>query len=169
MEQEIVKSAMTLSGVILSLVPVMIGGLLAMGGALSGTLLTYYLNEKSKRNTLKRENLEKLLSAANRTEHWLDEYKNTKFGVYKKDIGPSPLSEVKYLSKLYVNELEEEVLNLSLVAANYFSLIAACHLKKLETGAIPDSFITDYTPIINNLVDAISVLVDKAGEIANDI
>ena len=169
MAQEIVQSTMTLTSIILSLVPVMIGGLLAIGGALSGTLLTYFLNEKSKRKALKRDKLEKLLNATNRTQHWLDEYKNTKFGIYEKDIGSSPIYEVKYLAKLYVKELNPEVTRLSLVSAQYFSLIASCHKQKLETGSIPSSFIENYTPIINELTEAISELIDRAGEISDAI
>jgi hypothetical protein len=149
MEQEITKIAVTFSGVIVSLIPVIIGGFLAIGGALSGTLLTYFLNEKSQRKLLKRKNIENLLNAANRAEHWLDEYKNTKFGLYTKDIGPSPIAEVKYLNKLYVHELNAEVTRLALVSAQYFSLIASCYKSKLETGSIPDSFLTEYEPIIN--------------------
>ena len=169
MEQEIAKSTVTLSGVLVSLVPVIIGGLLAIGGALSGTLLTYFLNEKSQHKALKRMNIEKLLDAANRTEHWLDEYKNTKLGQCEKDIGPSPISEVKYLNKLYVTELDSEVSRLSLVASQYFSLIASCHKIKIETGSIPSSFLTDYEPIINELTFSISELVDKAGELSRAI
>ena len=169
MEEDIAKSAVTLSGILVSLFPVMIGGLLAIGGALTGTLLTYFLSERSKRKAMKREKLEQLLCAANRTEHWLDEYKNTKLGVYEKDIGSSPIAEVKYLNELYLNELDTEVINFSLVAAEYTSLIAACHFEKQKAGVIPSNFIDEYTPIIKKLTRATSLLVEKAGKVARDI
>ena len=106
---------------------------------------------------------------AHKTEHWLDEYKNTKCGLYEKDIGPSPISEVKYLSELYIIELKLEVASLAVVSAKYFSLIASCHSEQLKNGKIPDTFLEDYTPIINELTSSISDLVKKAGHVAEQI
>lgn len=169
MEQEAIKSAATFSSAILTLAPVIVGGLLAIGGALSGTLLTYLLTQRAQRKKLKREKLEQLLSAANRTEHWLDEYKNTKLDNIEKDIGASPISEVEYLSALYVKELAMEVSLLSLATAKYFKLVANSHAKRLETGSIPKEFIEGYKVIYPELSLSISNLVKKAAEVADEL
>lgn len=159
----------TMTATLIQLAPVIIGGLLAIGGAFAGTFLTYYLKNKNDERALKRDKLEQILLAANEAEHWLDEYKNKQFLKNEKDIGASPISKVNNLSTLYVPELKHEVSAVSLASAKYFKLIAECQLKRIETGKIPDYFIEKYTPIIKELIASISKLVAKAGTIANNL
>ena len=169
MEHELAEKTLESSSVIASLLPVAIGGLLAIGGAFSGTLLTYLLNQRSQRKKIKREKLEQLLSAANKTEHWLDQYKNTSLRGIEENIGPSPISEVEYLSALYVNELSLEVTRLSYTAAKYFEFIATTNSKRLETGSIPGDFVEKYKPIYGELSQALSALLKKARQVASEI
>ena len=63
MDHEAVSAVTTSSSVWTTLAPVITGGMLAIGGALTGSLLAYFLNQRTQRKTLKREKLEQLLCA----------------------------------------------------------------------------------------------------------
>lgn len=169
MENESVKSGIDLYQVLVGLIPVIVGGFLAVIGTFSGSVLTYYLNRKEKRGELKREKLEQLMIASNRTAQWLDDYKSSKFLMEKKDLGINPIEEVKYLSALYFRELHDEVLSLTAASATYFSLITKCHVEQLKTGNIPSLFLENLPAIYAQLIEANSNLLKKASTLAEHL
>lgn len=169
MENESVISGIDLYQVLVGLIPVIVGGFLAVIGTFSGSVLTYYLNRKEKRGELKREKLEQLMIASNRTAQWLDDYKNSKFLKEKSDLGINPIEEVKYLSALYFRELHDEVLSLTAASATYFSLITKCHVEQLRTGSIPNMFLENYQTVYVQLMDANSNLLKKASKLVEQL
>jgi len=164
-----IKDSHDMFQILISLIPVIAGGFVAIIGALSGSLLTYFLNLKSKQIEIKREKLEKLVIAANRTEKWLDDYKNTKFLQNNLDLGLNPIEEVRYLSALYFRQLNSEVVKLSKASNKYISLIAECHVDQLKTGSIPNTFLEKFGTVYGDVVEANSNLLKKASEIATNM
>jgi hypothetical protein len=163
------QSAKSLADALVELAPVLVGAFLAIIGTFSGSLLTYHLNKKEKKLLLKREKLEQLLIASNRTEKWLSDYRNSKFLNEKTDLGINPIEEVKYLSALYFKELHNEVVNLSAASNKYFTLIAECHVEQLKTGSIPQKFLESYKPIYAHLSEANSTLLKEASKLAEKL
>jgi len=163
------KPIMTIGSVLLNLVPVIIGGLLATGGAFAGAFLTYKLNQKASKDKIKREKLEQLANAAYRTIHWLDEHKNVNLFKKSKDIGSSPISEVEYLAKLYIPELGQEVANLLVSSSEMVSFIVSCNLFVHENGSFPDDFVEKYKPLYENLLSATQKLIERASVVAGEL
>jgi hypothetical protein len=159
----------TIGSVLLNLVPVIIGGLLATGGAFAGAFLTHRFNQKASKDKIKREKLEQLANAAYRTIHWLDEHKDVNLFKKSKEIGSSPIFEVEYLSKLYIPELRKEVAKVSVSSAEMVSFIVSCKLFVHENGSFPTDFVEKYSPLYGNLLSATQELIERATIVAGEL
>ena len=96
---------------IAKLVPVVIGGLLAVCGGLLGQFFTHRLTSQRERRTLRRERLESLVKALYAHSQWLDEKHNSMLHRKEDQDRISPLDEVKMLQILYFPELAHETIS----------------------------------------------------------
>ena len=167
--EENTNQAISIIQLVSSSIPVLVGGFLAIGGTLVGTYLNSFINSRVKKKDLKREKIEQLLAAVSKTEHWLDSYKQSVLTNDIKPLGEYPLYSVKYLSSLYANELKNEVSEFSYVAAKLYTLIAEARLGFINSGSIPETFLTGYKPICDDLLSTKSKLLEKAGRVINEM
>jgi hypothetical protein len=93
-------------------VPVVIGGLLAIGGGVAAQLITHVLAEKREYRTLRRQRLESLLRALYAHSQWLeDRFQALLFRDITHDA-PLPLDEAQVIQVLYFPELAEDLSNI---------------------------------------------------------
>ena len=86
-------------------IPVVIGGLLAVGGGIAGQFITHRLTETREKTKLRRERLEALVKALYAHEQWLDAKRNTMVFRNEDHDTPSPLDEARMLQALHFPEL----------------------------------------------------------------
>ncbi|MBN8449332.1 MAG: hypothetical protein J0M13_10060 [Candidatus Accumulibacter sp.] len=91
-------------------VPVVIGGLLAIGGGLIGHFVTHHLTSEREQSTRRRERLESLVKALYAHSQWLDDKRNSMIFRNEDHDAPSPLYEARMLQGLHFPELAEEIL-----------------------------------------------------------
>jgi hypothetical protein len=90
-------------------VPVVIGGLLAVGGGIAGQFFTHRLTESREKTKLRRERLEDLVKALYAHEQWLDAKRNTMIFRNEDHETPSPLDEARMLQALHFPELAQSL------------------------------------------------------------
>lgn len=90
-------------------IPVVIGGLLAVGGGLIGQVATHRLTAKREQAKLRRERLESLVKALYAHYQWLDDKLTQLLFRSGAHDTPSPLDEVRMIQALYFPELSDEV------------------------------------------------------------
>jgi len=90
-------------------IPVVIGGLLAVGGGLIAQVATHRLTAKRERAKIRRERLESLVKALFAHYQWLDDKSTHILFRSGSHDTPSPLDDVRMIQALYFPELSDEV------------------------------------------------------------
>ncbi|HEY8888018.1 MAG TPA: hypothetical protein VIM35_06000 [Gallionella sp.] len=90
-------------------IPVVIGGLLAVGGGFAGQFFTHRLTESREKAKLQRERLEALVKALYAHDQWLDAKRNTMIFRNEDHETPSPLDEARMLQALHFPELAQSL------------------------------------------------------------
>ena len=105
-----------------SLLPVVVGGLLTMGGAVIGGLVTLGVtllqqwHDDKKRKAVK---FEELVSALYEHYHWLDKAKNIRVFNNEGELGISPIARVLAITTAYFPDLDGKVRELDIAADGY--------------------------------------------------
>jgi len=90
-------------------IPVVVGGILAIGGGIVGHLVTHHLTGKREWDKFRRERLESLVKSLYAHEQWLLTKHNTLIFRNEDHDTPSPLDEARMLQALHFPELLEEL------------------------------------------------------------
>jgi hypothetical protein len=94
-------------GEIVQAVPVVIGGLLAVGGGVIAQIATHWLSISRDERNFRRERLEQLVKALFTHQVWLeDKFQAMVFRLEDHNV-PDPLNEVRMLQALHFPELSE--------------------------------------------------------------
>ncbi|AQG98364.1 hypothetical protein A9R05_05640 [Burkholderia sp. KK1] len=92
-----------------TLVPVVIGGVLAVGGGALGQALTHTFTASREAKKARAERLERLATAVWAHSTWLDEKMNDVIFRGVEHVGPDPLDEARMLGSLYFPELGTQI------------------------------------------------------------
>jgi hypothetical protein len=96
---------MTTTGSDLSLLPVIVGGLLTLGGvaiATASSVILDVLRARRDRRTRRGEKFEELVAAIYEYDHWLESLRNAQ--IFEQDISPrkpSPFAKIEAISAVY--------------------------------------------------------------------
>jgi hypothetical protein len=96
-------------GEIAQAIPVVVGGLLAVGGGVMAQVVTHRLALSREERNLRRERLEALVKALYAHNQWLDERLSIMVFRNEDHDKPSPLDEVRMIQALHFPELATEV------------------------------------------------------------
>ena len=158
----------TLVSVLLNMLPVIIGGLLTAVGGFMASVILHRLSKKTSRINLKREKLEQLIRAVYAMKNWLEEKENMDLFDKTKDLGESPMSDIKTISNLYIPELKKEVNKFSMAVIDYRKWILDGRKKKLS-NQLTSEYTKTLEPIYSNLLVTMLALTNKASDIMKEI
>jgi hypothetical protein len=128
-------------GEVAQAIPVVIGGLLAVGGGVIAQVITHWLSISRDERNLRRERLEQLVKALFAHQEWLDERRSVMIFRNEDHDKPNPMNEVQMIQALHFPELRTEILLLSDTEMPLLSFILnqrAAHIKN------PANFIQQY-------------------------
>ena len=91
-------------------IPVVVGGLLAVGGGLLGQVMTHRLTLKREHSKLQRERLETFVKALYAHSQWLDDKRNTMIFANQDHDVASPLDEARMIQALHFPDLSDAIL-----------------------------------------------------------
>src|SRR5262245_11325220 len=111
----------TIGSVLASVVPVIVGGVMALVG---GAGMQWYLHREKtteERKVRRAAKFEELITSLYDFDHWLLQQKNIRVFGEKSEVGPSPLSKVQAIVSLYFPQFTERVRELAEGAGKYES------------------------------------------------
>jgi hypothetical protein len=150
-----------------SLLPVVVGGLLAMGGGVIGFIGSVILGvmqsqrEKQKRRA---DKFEEFVSALYEYEQWMDTQKNVRCYGENLPLGISPLAKAEAIAAIYFPSCSEKIKELERASLAYSAWMARSAMKRLD-GRISElntGFDEVYQPFYRNL----AAVLDEARKIA---
>lgn len=94
---------------LLALLPVLLGGLLALSGGVLGQMITHRLTKAREAESLRRQKGEAFVKALYSHMQWIDEKRTTMVMNLKDHDTPAPLDEARMLQRLYFPELASEL------------------------------------------------------------
>lgn len=144
-------------------IPVVIGGLLAVGGGVVTQLVTNHLTITREEHNYRRERLEALVKALFANDQWL-ENRHTMLLFRNQDYdNPSPLDEVRMLMALHFPELGEEVVAVTQAQKPLLDFVYKQKIAQLQdTKAWIESFDNQpYLEAYAGYSKAVSLLVMK--------
>jgi hypothetical protein len=143
-------------GMLVFLLPVIVGGLIGVLGGLAGAGYGSRLSEHRDYKSKRREKLEALVTAAYELDVWFKREENAYFWDGPDNFEPSPLSSIQTIALLYFPELQPESDALSLAAKSYRMWLIEGRQKKLQNNPqlVPQDHLaalaTVYQPFLNN-------------------
>jgi hypothetical protein len=101
------------------LLPVIVGGGIAIIGGLVGPPFLHYLQQKAEKKRRRAEKFEELVATLYEHEHWLREITDVRlFGGEVRNV-VSPMAKVKAISTVYFPEFEGQITDLNVIATQY--------------------------------------------------
>lgn len=97
----------------MSLLPVLLGGLLALSGGVVGQLITHRLAKSRESETLRPQKAEAFVKALYDHMHWLEEKRTTMVMKLEDHDSPPPIDEARMIQRLYFPELASELKTVS--------------------------------------------------------
>ena len=104
---------------LISLIPVAVGGGLALAGAIGGGLLSHWMKTRTEKANRRAEKFEEILVALFDHKHWLSQMNSHRaFGGDKLE-SMSPAAKIRAISSLYFPEFKDMIIALDLAADQY--------------------------------------------------
>ena len=125
----------------MDIIPVIVGGLLAVAGGLSSQLVIHWLSVRRDKSKLKRERIEQFVESVFDHSEWvLERHQTMVFRAERYDY-PDPLNKAKMLRSLYFPSLSKELAAVQQETVKLTKITNALHMKHL---ADPKSFIQNF-------------------------
>ncbi|MFN4042668.1 hypothetical protein [Limnobacter sp.] len=159
----------SLSQVLITLAPVLVGGVIAITGGVLGSILSHWMKTSSERKDRKRQKLEEIVALTFEVGHWLEKQRDYFWWGKEKVVGVSPIDSCKSLTSLYFPELKEPMLAFSNHAIDLNKWVITGGQNKTEAGAIRQEYIDSYTAVYKPFHQSHMAFVDKAAEVIREL
>jgi hypothetical protein len=113
-------------------VPVVIGGLLAVGGGVIAQIVTHRLAVRREQANLRRERLESLVKALYGHQRWIEEKLQIVVFENEDHRAPAPIDEARMLQTLYFPELQEAVCAMLDAQVQMLKFIGEQHVARMR-------------------------------------
>jgi hypothetical protein len=115
-----------------TLLPVLVGGAIALAGSCVGPWLLETRKEKSDLRTLRAEKFEELVKAVYELDHWLDRARDRALGGATGEPTVSPFGKVEAISAIYFPDFAPFVVDLEQCTNKYVSWIAHADFDRVS-------------------------------------
>lgn len=159
----------TLTQVLLTLMPVIIGGVIAIAGGVLGTVLSHLFKTSTDRRERRRAKLEEIVTLTFEVEQWLERQKDYFWWAKQPAVGVSPLDRCRPMTELYFPELQEPMSKFWKSAVNMNQWILAGGQDKSKTGAVSQSHIDSYPQVYEPFHRSHMELINRAAEVMREI
>lgn len=155
---------------IIKVLPVVVGGLLAIGGGIASQFLMHHLTGRRELKKVRRERLETLVKSVYAHEQWLDEKRTRMIFRLEEHDAPSPIDEARMLQALYFPELARKMLSIQQAHIPMLQFIHEQYLKHMQDKKL---FISEwdqkpfnhqyqiYLDATNSLVEAVRSMLNE--------
>lgn len=127
-------TAPEIAPILISLIPVVVGGCLALAGAIGGGLLSHWLKTRADRANRRAEKYEELLVSIFDHKHWLAQMNSHRAFGGAEPESMSPAAKIRAISSLYFPEFKDKVVALDLAADKYELSMFDAGKERLQNG-----------------------------------
>jgi hypothetical protein len=117
------------------LLPVVIGGLIAIVGGLVGPTFVDRVKAKTERQRRRAEKFEELVLALYEHRHWMERARVIRVFSDNDVVEASPIAKVETISAIYFPEFREQISNLDILADRYELWMIEARRKRLHNVA----------------------------------
>jgi hypothetical protein len=151
-----------------SLLPVVVGGLLTMGGGVVGFIgsaIRDFMRERKERARRRADKFEELVGAVYELDHWLDKQRDISFGTIEDTLGVSPFAKLQAISAVHFPTLDPLIKALQTGVAKYTLWNAKTLVSRIagELRSLPP----DYQEAIKPYTDARDSLLETLTKLAH--
>ncbi len=163
-------STQTLAQVMLTLMPVIVGGVIAIAGGILGSVFSHLLKTSSDRRERRRMKLEEIVTLTFEVEQWIERQRDY-FWWDKQPpvIGGSPLDKCRPMISLYFPELREPMLTFWISAVNLNQWIVAGGQERSNTGAVSQAHRDNYPQVYEPFHRSHMAFIDRAAEVMREL
>jgi hypothetical protein len=148
-----------------SLIPVIVGGLLAIAGGAVTTVLLHAMRTKTEKKNKRAEKYEELVAAIYEYDHWLDKRRDVRVFGEEGKLTPSPFAKMHAISTAYFPQFEDEIHELEIAVDQYELWMAKASQKRIA-GEPPQSyaanFMDNYGPYLSKRHELLQALKEFA-------
>lgn len=123
-----------LTPVLISLIPVTVGGLLTLAGGIGGGLLTHWLKSRAEKATRRSDKYEELLAAIFDHKHWLSQMNSHRVFGAEAPVTNSPIARIRAIAVLYFPQFKDKVTALDLASDQYELWMFKAGQERLQNG-----------------------------------
>ena len=120
---------------LLALLPVLLGGVLAVSGGVVAQLFTHRLAKSRETETLRRQKGEAFVKALYSHMQWIDEKRTIMVMKQEDHDTPAPIDEARMLQRLYFPELAAELKAIQTAYVPMLKFLHAQHIARLKNEA----------------------------------
>jgi hypothetical protein len=153
-----------------SLLPIIVGGLLGIGGiGVTGGITLIVNQQQSSREKKKRrsDKFEELVAAVYEFDHWIDNHRRKVAYGQEWTETVSPFAKVQSISSVYFPQYDRQIIELKAAASGYRSWMSGYGGKRLAGTLDPlesDGFGEAYRPYLEKLNTLLDALKEFARE-----
>lgn len=149
------------------LLPVIVGGLLAMGGGLIAGASTIFISWRKDKTDLKvrrAEKIEQLAAAIYEFDHWLETKQSIMVYLTDEKLGPSPFYKIQAIAAVYFPALLPQIALLKGGSHIFTDWIAKAALKRLEgnIAGVNEGLTGAYNPYLEAQSGLLVQLIQQA-------
>lgn len=159
----------TISQVMLTLMPVIVGGVIAIAGGVLGSVLSHLLKTSSDRRERRRTKLEEIVTLTFEVEQWIERQRDYFWWGKQPVIGVSPLDKCRPMISLYFPELQEPMSAFWTSAVNLNQWIVAGGQERSNAGAVSQAHIDSYPQVYEPFHRSHMTFIDRAAEAMREL
>jgi hypothetical protein len=114
------------------LLPVIVGGLIAIVGGLVGPTFVERTKAKAERERKRREKFEELVLAIYEHRHWISTMRGSKVFGHDDFLAPSPMAKIETISAIYFPVFRDQIHDLDILADKYEFWMMEARRKRLN-------------------------------------
>src|SRR5262249_20753176 len=143
------------------LLPVIVGGAIAIAGGLIGPPFLHWLQQNAEKKRRRAEKFEELVTALYEHEHWLEAMQGNYVFGKEENIPVTPFAKAHAIVNVYFPEFRARLDQLDAAAKNYVLWMTQAYLKRTQTGSpnidglkeAQDPYLTKLQSVLNDLED----------------
>jgi hypothetical protein len=141
-----------LTQVLITLLPVIVGGMIAITGGVLGSILSHILKTSSDRRDRRRAKLEEIVTLTFETEQWLERQRDYFWRGKQEVNGLSPLDKCKSMTNLYFPALRDPMSNFWMSAVTINKWILTGGQERSNAGEVSKAHMDSYSQAMNHSI-----------------
>lgn len=162
-------STQTLTQALITLMPVIAGGVIAIAGGVLGSVLSHLLKTSTDRRERRRTKLEEIVTLTFEVEQWLERQRDYFWWGKQAVVGVSPLDKSRSMTNLYFPELRDPMSSFWTSAVNLNQWVIAGGQERSDAGEVSQAHMDSYPQAYEPFHRSHMAFIDRAAEVMREL